>query len=346
MIPYERQLLLKQRVVEKAYERFSHLHPDVIPTILVGVSQRFWLQLTTPKPTIASPKQYNYRTKITPHFQAAPKSAGDDFNPNIGFDMKGRRVTIDIEECPIATETLNVGMQPARARVKETIKSYKKGATLLLRDSMTRPEDAADATKTDIPPVDMSTINPSDRECITEHKRITREIVGDKLFEFTAGSFFQNNSSILVPLTQYVLEALPEKQEQPMYLVDTYCGAGLFSICLHERFDKVAGIEISEQSIQYAKHNVKLNGLDENKITFRVGKSEAIFDVVKDLPPANTSVIIDPPRKGCDDAFINQLKEFKPHRVVYVSCNVHTQARDVGKLCAEDGPYSIESLRG
>ncbi|TIB00514.1 hypothetical protein E3P94_01751 [Wallemia ichthyophaga] len=331
MIPYQRQLLLKQRVVEKAYQRFSQLPSPAIPTIL---------------PTIASPKQYNYRTKITPHFQAAPKSAGNDFNPDIGFDMKGRRVTLDIEECPIATETLNVGMQPARAKVKETIKSYKRGATLLLRDSMTRPENAADATKTDIPPADMSTINHDDRECITDHKRITREIVGDKLFEFTAGSFFQNNSSILVPLTQYVLDALPEKGEEPMYLVDTYCGAGLFSICLHERFDKVAGIEISQQSIQYAKHNVKLNGLDENKISFRVGKSEAIFDVVGDLPPANTSVIIDPPRKGCDDAFITQLKDFKPHRVVYVSCNVHTQARDVGKLCGDDGPYSIESLRG
>ncbi|EIM21007.1 S-adenosyl-L-methionine-dependent methyltransferase [Wallemia mellicola CBS 633.66] len=331
MIPYERQLLLKQRVVEKAYERFSHLAPELIPSIL---------------PTIASPKQYNYRTKITPHFQAAPKNAGDDYDAKIGFDMKGRRSTIDIEECPIATETLNVGMKPARANVKATIKNYKRGATLLLRDSMVRPADAASATSVDIPPVDLSTIKPDERTCITDHKQITREIVGDKLFEFTAGSFFQNNSSILVPLTQYVLEALPEKKKDPMYLVDTYCGAGLFSICLQERFDKVAGIEISEQSISYAKHNVKLNGLDDSKISFRVGRSEAIFDVVKDFPAENTSVIIDPPRKGCDEPFISQLKQFRPHRVVYVSCNVHTQARDVGMLCGEDGPYSIESLRG
>lgn len=82
MIPYEKQLLLKKRVVEKAYKNFSKLDPTLVPKVL---------------DTIPSPKQFNYRTKITPHFQAAPKSAGDDWQTKIGFDMKGRRSTIDIE---------------------------------------------------------------------------------------------------------------------------------------------------------------------------------------------------------------------------------------------------------
>ena len=253
-----------------------------------------------------------------------------------------------MQECPIATPTLNEGMGPARQNVKDNIKSYKRGATLLLRDSMKRSETDPDAKAINVNSLDIQNLNEDDRICITNHKEIVREKVADKVFEFTAGSFFQNNSSILQPLSNYVLEALPQRHEVdgPMYLVDTYCGAGLFSITLCERFDKIAGIEISEQSINFAKRNVNLNGLDESKISFRVGRSEAIFDTVKDFEPLNTSVIIDPPRKGCDDAFLNQLMIFKPYRIVYVSCNVHTQARDVGKLCGPDGSYIIESLRG
>lgn len=67
-----------------------------------------------------------------------------------------------------------------------------------------------------------------------------------------------------------------------------------------------------------------------------------------EFPHDKTVVVIDPPRKGCDESFLNQLLKFAPRRVVYVSCNVHTQARDVGVLVmGKDGvKYEIESLRG
>jgi tRNA (uracil-5-)-methyltransferase len=84
MLSYETQLQLKKKVVEKAYASFSGLQIDDRPAVL---------------PTIQSPKQYEYRTKITPHFEAVPKGkeVGKDWELRIGFDAKGRRQVMDIE---------------------------------------------------------------------------------------------------------------------------------------------------------------------------------------------------------------------------------------------------------
>jgi len=123
MLDYPTQLDLKRQVVQKAYRYFSAMPSDVIPS---------------PLPTIGSPLQYGYRTKITPHFDAPPKGkARETWEPWIGFDSKNRRKVLDIEvrarkrwvstfqligegqECPIATPVLNEALGPARQKVKE-----------------------------------------------------------------------------------------------------------------------------------------------------------------------------------------------------------------------------------
>ena len=80
--------------------------------------------------------------------------------------------------------------------------------------------------------------------CITDPKAVVRERVVDKIFTFLANSFFQNNNGILSSLVQSIRDILP-KQTEDQYLVDAYCGSGLFSIALAERFKEVAGVEIS-----------------------------------------------------------------------------------------------------
>ena len=186
------------------------------------------------------------------------------------------------------------------------------------------------------------------------------------LFEYTAGSFFQNNNSVLVPLTSYVRDAIfppsattsfPDKPK-PTHLVDAYCGSGLFAITLSPHFETIAGIELSTSSIQSANANLALNSLSPSKITFRAGTASDIFATVPDFPRAQTALVVDPPRKGCDEDFIGQLVEFGAGVVVYVSCNVHTQARDVGmilrsseeraKKARDDAgqKYVLESVRG
>ena len=237
---------------------------------------------------------------------------------------------------------------------RRNIFSYKKGVSLMYRDSL---DPSFDAEKMMSPPIDRLSEAFTRHICVTDQKGLAREMVGDYLFEYTAGSFFQNNNAVLPLLVGYVKDLIsameyPATSGRPTHLVDTYCGAGLFAISLSSAFDKVAGIELSQSSIESARRNAKLNSIPDEKISFLSGEAQNIFATVKDFPPDKTVVVIDPPRKGCDDLFLKQLLKFRPSTVVYVSCNVHTQARDVGAIIREtekDGEgkrYRLEKLRG
>lgn len=160
--------------------------------------------------------------------------------------------------------------------------SYKKGATLLLRDSLPAP----DPLPTESSPFDASMPVLADEQhvAITDHKAPVYERVGSFLFSFAAGSFFQNNNSILIPLTEYVREAIfpigssgeTAVLKKPTHLVDAYCGSGLFGITLSTHFERVAGVEISQDSITAAKRNAAMNGLLD-KTTWLCGNAEEIF---------------------------------------------------------------------
>ena len=158
--------------------------------------------------------------------------------------------------------------------IKSTIWSFKRGATLLLRDSLPAPSPLP----TQLQPFDPSTPLLPESEHVTEtnHRNQVYERVGPYIFQFAAGSFFQNNNSILIPLTEYVKEAISTTLPKPTHLVDTYCGSGLFGITLSDQFDRVAGVEISSDSIKAAKVNAEMNGLGE-KTEWLCGKAEDLF---------------------------------------------------------------------
>lgn len=165
-------------------------------------------------------------------------------------------------------------------------------------------------------------------------------------FEFTSGEFFQNNNSILPIIINYVKSNLKLSDTEPNYLVDAYCGSGLFSITCSSKVSKVIGVEISAESIKFAKINAIKNNISNAK--FIVGKAEEIFASI-DTPNDQTSVILDPPRKGCDDVFLNQLSDYNPAKIVYISCNVHSQARDIEWFINNTGnghKYQVESIKG
>ncbi|KAI0324348.1 S-adenosyl-L-methionine-dependent methyltransferase [Cubamyces sp. BRFM 1775] len=354
MLSYDKQLDLKRQTVLEAYKNYSHIPPELVPTI---------------QPTIGSPLQYGYRTKLTPHFQRPPPSfqkaqkRGDaqavEGKPDwlkIGFHEVGTKHVMDIEECPIATPVINKGLGPVRDNVINNITKYKNGATLLLRDSI---QFSAAGGPSANPPTSIAATD-GEHICVTDQKGVVRERVGDMLFEYTAGTFFQNNNSALVPLTSYVREAIfppasaDAASHKPTHLVDAYCGSGLFSIMLAPHFERVAGIELSAESIRAAQRNAELNNLPSSKISFMAGDAANIFDTVQDFPRDRTALVIDPPRKGTDERFIDQMLAFGADTVVYVSCNVHTQARDVGMILQKSAEraagggkkYVLESLRG
>ncbi|EFR00279.1 hypothetical protein MGYG_03282 [Nannizzia gypsea CBS 118893] len=357
MIPYKDQLQHKKRIIEKAYANFSGILPELIPAI---------------GDTMGSPMQYGYRTKLTPHFTQPARNRKQEHGsdapdiPPIGFMMKGRRKVMDIEDCPLGTDIVRNGLKNERKRVAENLQQYPYGGTLLVRESTKRIERNAENEALTSDDKVIRTTFPDyveEKTYITDQNGISVEYVEDYQFHNVAGTFFQNNNSILPAFTGYVRDNALHPELKPdatpaeptaaaaksspklKYLLDAYCGSGLFTIVLSGTFRSSLGIDVAASSIKCARENAKLSKVPNTG--FAAADAAALF---KDVPyPADqTLLVIDPPRKGCDTNFLNQLLAYGPTRVLYVSCNVHTQARDVGVLVeGKNGVrYDIESIRG
>ena len=173
---------------------------------------------------------------------------------------------------------------------------------------------------------------------VTNYKSIVTEVVDDLVFRFKASEFFQNNPFILPILAGHVRdEALAGRGR---YLLDAYCGSGLFALYAGRHFERSVGIEISEQSVEYAGNNAQLNGIDNCE--FQVGDVVDLFARVE-FPGDDTVVIVDPPRKGCSVEFLDQLFTYSPARVIYVSCDPATQMRDLSQFLVAG--YQISKLQ-
>ena len=290
-LDYQEQLKWKQQQVNELLERMAGIdHPVEKP--------------------IPSPQPWNYRSKITPHFQK-PRP---DRDLNIGFLAAGsRNRIIDVPQCDIAMAALNEALPEERVRIQQTAAQgkFRKGATLLLRATA-------------------ASVHTNPREVVEEQ-------VGDLKFHFLAGDFFQNNPFILPAFVDYVAG---EAATANRFLVDAYCGSGLFALSLARHFESVAGVEVSESSADWARQNALQNNL--GNVTILTASAERIFEQVT-FSADQTSVIVDPPRKGCGEDFLQQLFSFKPQRVVYVSCNPSTQIRDLQAFKANG--YSLRKVQ-
>ena len=359
-VDYKQQLIFKRQIIENAYK---HLAPTLsaIEGALPPISK-----------TKGSPKQYDYRTKLTPHFNLPYKiPLGDYPAPPLGFGAKGRPKwrgekveggdlsVLDIEECSIGTEIINIGMHNERQVYHREYKKYRKGATILLREDTILPSsDAKDiiGSRNDKGEVSKIEVEVADtkltKTCVTDPRQIVTEFVNGFTFEFSAGEFFQNNNSILPAVIEHVRNNLvippivDSTEFEASYLVDAYCGSGLFSITCSAEVSKVIGVEVSADSVKFAERNAMANKISNAK--FIHGKAEKIFGEI-DTPAERTSVILDPPRKGCDDVFLNQLSDYNPAKIVYISCNVHSQARDIDWFItntSNGSKYTVESIKG
>ncbi|MDX2185677.1 MAG: class I SAM-dependent RNA methyltransferase [Opitutaceae bacterium] len=266
------------------------------------------------RPVIGSPRQYGYRSKITPHFNP-PREGSDPASMPIGFLRQGTRFDLlDVPHCPIASEAINARLGAVREeiRAKAAAGAYTRAATLLLRDAS--------------------------GHVTTNYDEVVTETVGELKLRFLARDFFQNNPFILPLFVDYVRAEAACSGAR--FLVDAYCGSGLFALASARSFEAVAGVEISESSIAFARENAELNGI--RNASFQAGDASSIFSGLS-FPGAETAVVIDPPRKGCDESFLQQLFAFSPKAVVYVSCDPATQMRDL-RFFSEKG-YQLSAVQ-
>jgi len=311
---YAEQLAWKRRQVEELLKYMASLEFPVAPVI-------------------GSPREYGYRSKITPHFSPprgganppgeprlgeTPRPTLEELSPSnfpIGFLRQGTRFDLlDVPQCPIATGAINEKLPEVRAktRARAAAGEFKRDSTLLLRHAQ--------------------------EGVITEYDAVIHEQVGDLKLHFLARDFFQNNPFILPAFTGYVRQQAAASGAR--FLVDAYCGSGLFALTAAPAFEQVAGIELSATSIAFARENATANGIAN--ATFQAGDASAIFAGLT-FPPRETVVVIDPPRKGCDENFLNQLFAFGPRAVVYVSCDPATQMRDLKQFTAAG--YTLSAVQ-
>lgn len=374
-------------------------------------------------PVIPSPREFGYRSKITPHFECGLRnadrgvpSAATDGLPSVGSELAqaaqapaadtgasklapytnpppttagasapsalrtphsafpigflkaaSRFALVDVPQCPIATDAINARLPALREgiRAKAAAGGYQRGATVLLRHSLEGVTSDYEATITEEipfaepvpgraeagpaativapgspPPATApaaSSANPQSRRCEAPEILPNGRTQSLRL-RFLARDFFQNNPFILPAFTGYVREQAAASGAR--FLVDAYCGSGLFALSAAHRFERVAGVELSETSVRWAQDNAAANGIAN--ATFLAADAAAIFAGL-DFPAADTAVVIDPPRKGCDELFLRQLVAFGPRVIVYVSCDPATQMRDLALL--QPAGYALTAVQ-
>ena len=156
------------------------------------------------------------------------------------------------------------------------------------------------------------------------------EYIGDVGFHISPGSFFQVNPVQTKVLYEKACEYAGLTGKETVW--DLYCGIGTISLFLSGKAGQVYGVEVYGQAVENAKENAKINNIDN--ATFICSKAEDIR-IGKDLPAPDV-ILVDPPRKGCDAKLLETIAEASPRRLVYVSCNPATLARDV-KVLTEAG---------
>ncbi|WP_425309037.1 23S rRNA (uracil(1939)-C(5))-methyltransferase RlmD [Fictibacillus nanhaiensis] len=165
------------------------------------------------------------------------------------------------------------------------------------------------------------------------------DYIGDIKFAISARSFYQINPDQTKVLYDQALKYAELNGDETV--IDAYCGIGTISLFLAQKAKKVYGVEIVPEAIEDARRNAELNNITNAE--FAVGKSEEVIPEWKKQGITPDVIVVDPPRKGCDEELLKTIIEMKPKRVVYVSCNPATLARDLRVL--EDGGFQTVEVQ-
>ena len=228
----------------------------------------------------------------------------------LGYYVRGSREVCDVEYCAVLVPELQQTLESLRTTI-ETATSVRDIAAV-----------AGDGGVSVDPP--MASFEP---------REITRTIGGER-YHFSAKSFFQINHQLLPAL---IHEAIGSAQGK--VAIDLYCGVGLFTLPLARRFREVVGVEANVRATRFARANLELAQLN-NAHVFAADVGNWLRSVeVADSPDL---LLLDPPRTGAENKVISGILSLKPARIVYVSCDPATLARDLKKLLA--GGYSLDTV--
>ena len=210
---------------------------------------------------------------------------------------------------------------------------------LILNGNKLPKEDQLVKSLCEIPGMTSITINVNKKRsnvilgeeiCLLWGQEYITDRIGDISYQISPLSFYQVNPMQTQKLYAKALEYADLHGQETVW--DLYCGIGTISLFLAQKAKFVRGVEIVPAAIENAKENAKLNGLENTE--FFVGKAEEVLprEYKKNGVYADV-IVVDPPRKGCDETLLETMVEMNPERIVYVSCDSATLARDLKYLC-------------
>lgn len=324
-------------------------------------------------PTLGMAEPWRYRNKAQVPIGVAPdrstqSSHSSQENSLIGgFYAKGSHRIIDMETCLIQHEQnddviahikeigRNLGIAPYNEETGQGLLRHvvvrigrTTGEIMVVLvtngDRIPKVEEWIQAITSQIPQVTSICQNVNTRRTNVIFGDVTRvlwgreviyDYIGNVKFAISARSFYQVNPEQTEVLYQKTVEYAGLTGNETV--IDAYCGIGTISLFLAQHAKKVYGVEIVPEAIEDARVNAELNGMSH--VQFEVGASEDVIPRWKEQGVEADVIVVDPPRKGCDAKLLETILEMKPERVVYVSCNPATLARDLRVL--EDGGYKV-----
>ncbi|MFC2949518.1 23S rRNA (uracil(1939)-C(5))-methyltransferase RlmD [Virgibacillus sediminis] len=345
---YDLQLEMKQNQVKNVMKKIAHL--DHVPV----------------HPTIGMEDPWRYRNKVQ-----IPVGENDGELITGFYRMRSHEIIKDMETCVIQDELNDRSVHAVRRIANRLgIEAYdEKKDKGVLRHIMVRT--GRETNETMIVLITRTEELPYEKELIREmtetfphvksivhniNKQRTNVIlgrktkiiwgeeyihdtIGDIKFAISPKSFYQINPQQTDMLYQKALDYAQVNNEDTV--IDAYCGIGTISLFLAQRAKKVYGIEVVPQAIEDAKKNAQLNGI--TNVEFHVGQAETVMPEWKRQGLNPDVIVVDPPRKGCEVDFLQAMIDMEPNRIVYVSCNPSTLARDLRIL--EDGGYETKEVQ-
>lgn len=305
-------------------------------------------------PVLAIAEPLNYRNKAT--YPMARSATGQ---VQAGYYQKGSHQLINLNQCPIQDARLN----PLLAEVKQDIQQQgwaiydeknhrgrirhlglrigrRTGEMLLTVVSKDDVPGLATQAETwlqryeslvgvclNLNPDRTNAVFGRETRCMAGQPYLNEEFAGLR-FHIQPTTFFQVNTEQAEALLHQIIQELDLQGRE--VLLDAYCGIGTLTLPLAQRVQQAIGIEIQPESIEQAQHNAALNAI--TNATFYAGAVEQVLPKLALQPDV---VVLDPPRKGCDSIVIKNLLAWRPDRIVYVSCNPSTLARDLKMLSPE-----------
>ncbi len=266
--------------------------------------------------TVACANPWHYRN----HMRFSVNRSGQP-----GLTARGTQRVLPLTSCPIAHEQINRALAVLSALPN-------KRPQLLIRYG------AATGQVLIQPHPDESAAQQLAEAGLDLRSDTMEEMLGGETFRIRPSSFFQTNTAQAEKMVRIVLDGLLSSAQYPRTIVDAYCGVGTFALLLARHVDKVIAIEESASAIKDAQWNLR----EVSNVDIRKGKVE---EVLPTLEFRIDGLAIDPPRAGCQQAVLDALARHPVGRIVYVSCDPATLARDLHILCHVHPVYYLRSVQ-